>query len=444
MSNNRYCGRAKALLKSSVDIEAMKMKRLAIALVGLLLCGASGYSLNRFVLSAEAAVRRELSNICPQETVTEDFQILGTRKWSKRLIVVYQVNCRNDHTSPYNGNLLGHQVVVRKGISWQAVSGGDRIGLLPQLPPSEIVQYGTTRKHRERGDRPTVVYGKILTPNVAAVEATFDNGKTLRDEGKDGMFAMALPEAVEVREVKVLSADGQVLQRDSNRQPTIYFDNYGYPVSLSPEDAVRHGVLDDRSECSQSYAPEARILGDFRILRTIKSSLGAFVLYRLICRDVTTSIKQASLYASFVRHTNSVWRTRKIILPEDDISYKNENKRNVWQLHSTTLSADYLEPPPRGFVDYLLYSRAVKGKNPDGSYTSISGRTLTSKVVAVEATFSTGQTLRDQVINGVFLMILPRAAKVRELRIRGVNGQVLQSITKLQPNVEESIAESSE
>jgi hypothetical protein len=41
-------------------------------------------------------------------------------------------------------------------------------------------------------------------------------------------------------------------------------------------------------------------------------------------------------------------------------------------------------------------------------------------------------------------MILPRAAKVRELRIRGVNGQVLQSITKLQPNVEESIAESSE
>ena len=186
------------------------MKRLAIALVGLLLCGASGYSLNRFVLSAQASVRRKLSHICPQQTVPEDFHILGTREWSKRLIVVYKVNCRNDHSSPYNGNLLGHQVVERKGIGWQAVGGGDRIGLLPQLPPGEIVQYGITRKHRGRGARPTVVYGEILTAQVAAVEVTFDNGKTLRDEGKDGMFAMALPETVGVHEVKGLNANGQI------------------------------------------------------------------------------------------------------------------------------------------------------------------------------------------------------------------------------------------
>jgi hypothetical protein len=406
----------------------MKMKQLAIALVGLLVCGASAYSLNRFVLSPEAAVRPELSNICPQHTFPENFHILGTRQWSKRLIVVYKVNCRNEFfdLSPSYGNLLGHQVVVRKGIGWQAVGGGDRIELLPQLPVGEIVQYGTTRKHRERDERPTVVYGEILTPKVAAVEATFDNGKTLRDEGRDGMFAMALPEAVGVREVKVLNADGQLLQRDSNRQPTIYFDNGPYPVALSPEDAVRHGQV----ECSQPYTPEARVLGDFRILRTIKSSLGAFVLYRVICRDAATSIKQASLYESWVRHKNSVWRTEKIRVPEDDISYKNENKRSVWQLSMTDYSADYLVPPPGDFVAYQLSS--IEG-HPYGSFISISGRALTSKVVAVEATFSTGQTLHDRVTNGLFMMILPRVAEVCELRIRGVNGQVLQHIDRPPP-----------
>ena len=411
----------------------MQRNKLVFVLVGLLLCATAGYSLNRFILSPEYVVRRNLGNICPQNTVAEDFHILSTRKWSAKKIVVYRVNCRSENVIPIkNRSFLGHQVVVRKEISWQALGSGDRLEVLPQ-PPGELVHYGIGyNKKNVGGDRHTVIYGEILIPKVAAVEVTFDNGKTLRDEGKDGILTMALPEAVEVREVRVLGADGQVLQRDSTSPPTIYVDQFFFPVAPSPEDALRHYAFVSPT-CSQPYDPEAMVLGDFRILRTIKYSQGVMVLYRQICRDATTSILQANLYKALVVHENTVWRQAKVSQSLGQTSYRItntspvEHKSSVWQLRSQSLAADYItEFSPMGLVWYSSGSEVSEGKNVDDDKTFISGRTLTSEVVAVEATFSTGQTLRDQVTNGVFGIMLPRAAKICEVRMLGANGQVLQ------------------
>jgi hypothetical protein len=412
----------------------MQRSKLAVALVGLALCATAGYSLNRFILSPEAVVRRDLGNICPQNTDAEDFHILSTRKWSARKIVVYRVNCRSENIIPIkNRNLLGHQVVVRKGISWQAAGSGDHLEVLPQLP-GELVQYGIGyNKKNAGGDRHAVIYGEILTPKVAAVEATFDNGKTLRDEGKDGILTMALPDAVEVREVRVLGADSQVLQRDSTSPPTVYVDKLLLPVAPSLEDAVRHSAFTfPEPTGSQSCAPEAMVLGDFRILRIIKYSQRVVVFYRQICRDAAKSISQASLYAVVITHENTVWRQAKVSRSARQTSYaisSVEHEGRVWQASLHTLVASYLpeELPPTGLVAYSSHSStAAEDKYAYLNYTSIFGRALSSEVVAVEATFSTGQTLRDQVTDGVFGIVLPRAAKICEVRIMGANGQVLQ------------------
>jgi hypothetical protein len=409
----------------------MQTNKLVFALVGVLLCATAGYSLNRFILSPEDVVRRNLGNICPQNTVAEDFHVLNTRKWSARKIVVYRVNCRSENVIPVkNRNFLGHQVVVRKGLGWQASGSGDRLEVLPQ-PPGELVHYGIGLNQKNvGGDRHTVIYGEVLKPKVAAVEATFDNGRTLRDEGKDGILAMVLPEAVEVREIRVLGADGQILQRDSTSSPTIYVDQFFFPFAPSPEDAVRHWEILHPS-CSQPYAPEATVLGDFRIVRTIKYSQRVIVFYRQICRNAEKSISQASLYAEEVIHENTVWRHAKVSRSATKISYDAspvEHKGRVWRAAVSILAADYLpEVSPTGLVAYSsLSTTATKDEYANLNYTSIFGRALSSEVVAVEATFSTGQTLRDQVTNGVFGMMLPRAAKICEVRILGANGQVLQ------------------
>jgi hypothetical protein len=147
----------------------MQRNKLAVGLVGLLLCATAGYSLNRFILSPEAAVRRGLGNICPQKTVAEDFHVLNTRKWSARKIVVYKVNCRSENVIPVkNRNFLGHQVVVRKGLGWQASGSGDRLEVLPQ-PPGELVHYGIGLNQKNvGGGRHTVIYGEITKARMAS------------------------------------------------------------------------------------------------------------------------------------------------------------------------------------------------------------------------------------------------------------------------------------
>jgi hypothetical protein len=430
------------------QVEKIKMKRLALATVGVLLCLASGYSLNRFVLGIEATVSQELGNICSPQTVAEDFRLLGSRKRSHKTIVVYRVNCHTKNRfPPETKNQLGYKIVARKGIGWQLVGGGEHLEVLPQSP-GELVQYGTSRNPNHQ-DRQAIIYGEILSPTVAAVEATFDNDKTLHDKGKGGIFVLAIPEAVGPREVRVLGTNGQTLQRDNKSLTTVYMDKFLTNVYPSSEDTVRDAVEEPHSQCLLSN----RILGDFRILRTIEYSQGALVFYREICRNSASSILSAQLYVSVLYKENTDWQKTKVSRSRDSITYDIdpvEYRGSVWRLTTTNFSAGYMTSPidlaSRSLVWYSLASfRAAKGKNSARDYTYISGRALTPEVVAVETTFSTGQNLRDRVTNGVFGMILPRATGIVELRVLGANGQVLQrdarndNVLKLCPNLGEAV-----
>ena len=55
------------------------------------------------------------------------------------------------------------------------------------------------------------VYGTVLAPQVAAVEALFDTGQVLRDAVHDGAYGMVLPGSRGPCQVRALGQDGQVL-----------------------------------------------------------------------------------------------------------------------------------------------------------------------------------------------------------------------------------------
>lgn len=64
---------------------------------------------------------------------------------------------------------------------------------------------GSTGPRRERSieyaskgkwtSHPALVYGRVLSTEVEAVEAVFDNGEVLRDPADDSAFALVSPEA---------------------------------------------------------------------------------------------------------------------------------------------------------------------------------------------------------------------------------------------------------
>ncbi len=69
---------------------------------------------------------------------------------------------------------------------------------------------------------PVFVYGERLVPDVLAVEATFDNGETVRDDATDGIFVVATTGANAVCELRVLGAQDAVLRTITDDQPLAY------------------------------------------------------------------------------------------------------------------------------------------------------------------------------------------------------------------------------
>lgn len=168
--------------------------------------------------SLQTAVPKDLFHqdvACPthQNVKAEDFQVLSTYKWSKGVVVLYSALCPNNRQPAALERVFGHKVMERNGKRWQ-VSGSDSFGEESQPSPSErLVNYDIS-KSSSSGDRYTILYGQILAPKVAAVEATFDNGKVVRDEGMNGVFALISPGATGVCELRVLGPDNQILHTD--------------------------------------------------------------------------------------------------------------------------------------------------------------------------------------------------------------------------------------
>jgi hypothetical protein len=58
------------------------------------------------------------------------------------------------------------------------------------------------------------LYGQVLKPKVAVVEATFNDGQILRDRSNNGVFALMALGATGVCEVRILGTDNQILRQE--------------------------------------------------------------------------------------------------------------------------------------------------------------------------------------------------------------------------------------
>lgn len=130
-------------------------------------------------------------------------------------VVVYRVLRAIEGGKP---QVFGIRNVKRKGLDWQVTGGVST----RQLPPSpkHLIEY----QYLSDGTRSSfcpMIYGRVLTSaKVTAVEATFNNGQTLRYKTTDGVFALiSSKDADSAHYLRVLGVDGQVLEDVDLSQP---------------------------------------------------------------------------------------------------------------------------------------------------------------------------------------------------------------------------------
>ena len=139
-------------------------------------------------------------------TIT-DWQVHAVRPYGEGQLVLASYTAANTD-QPSTDTIAYAQVEQGRG-SWSVVLGQSAGG----SPLPELVMYSTTNL---RGT--PLVYGRILSPEVYAVEATFDNGAVVRDFGTDGSFALVAPGASRLVELWALNDQQQVVQRYKQEQ----------------------------------------------------------------------------------------------------------------------------------------------------------------------------------------------------------------------------------
>ncbi|MDX2240498.1 MAG: hypothetical protein NW224_07435 [Leptolyngbyaceae cyanobacterium bins.302] len=195
------------------------MKRSLIYLtvcVGLAALG-SGYAL--LENTPDQVIHQNVS--CPNtgSANVQEFQVLGTYRWAKGVIVLYSALCTTQHPKGGMQRVFGHQVVKREGMNWQISSSDSYSVKRNPHSPEKLIEYGISQAVEKSGDRYTILYGQFLTPKVGTVEATFDNGQVIRADGKGKGFALISAGAANVCELRVLGPDDQLLRREDLSQP---------------------------------------------------------------------------------------------------------------------------------------------------------------------------------------------------------------------------------
>lgn len=199
------------------------MKRLLTCTIGVLALIATGCTLSSYAIVLLSTVPKEITQQaipCPTDRTQQakNPQVLSTHKWSKGIVLLYSAVCPGEKQTHSVQRVLGHKVVKQEGMTWQ-LSGSESFSIETAPPPAQkaaqpLIDYGISRSLQPKGDRYTVLYGQALSRKVVAVEATFDNGQTLRERSGDGVFALVAAGATGVCQLRVLGSDHQILQQE--------------------------------------------------------------------------------------------------------------------------------------------------------------------------------------------------------------------------------------
>jgi hypothetical protein len=217
-------------------------RRWAGCLIGcLVLTAAGGYTFSLVAATPEEALRQPFS--CPGKPALQakSFQVLTTRTWAKGIVAVYRGVCPDNDEPTFASEkkipkqVLSYRAIKRTGMEWQLSSSGSYLSQESEKSAkstsAKLIDYGVNRASVKGKDRHTVLYGQVLSPQVSAIEATFNNGKSLRDETPDGMFAIVAPGATGVCDIRVFGYGNQILQRQELISPDGKDGNTCQPIS---------------------------------------------------------------------------------------------------------------------------------------------------------------------------------------------------------------------
>ncbi len=196
-------------------------RRWVFSLVALLGAAMGSYTFSLVAATPEEMLRRPFA--CPDQPkiAAEAFRVLAVRKWEKGVVALYRGNCPSTEKQ-FAGDskeeaVLSYRVARRDGMEWRfSSSGNHRIkpSIDAKAASKALIDYGVGRKDQTPAERYAVFFGQVLDPEVATVEVTFNNGKTLRDSSTDGLFLLVSSGATAVCDVRVLGGDQQILRRD--------------------------------------------------------------------------------------------------------------------------------------------------------------------------------------------------------------------------------------
>jgi hypothetical protein len=207
-----------------------------IVLLALLLSGCAGES--KVAPTPEEAVRQHiLTAIGSQAEPAKTVQILGQRQFADGMLVVSRYGLPGANQGAADA-ILSADLAVRQEQGWVVsltgggweMSGGGTGDSAPGQWGEQWLSYRLGSTNRPTG-REAFFYGQTLAPQVAAVEATFSNGQTLRDHSTDGVFALRSEGANAPCRVRVLNANGELLQA---------FD-FSTFLPPEPEPGIPHG-----------------------------------------------------------------------------------------------------------------------------------------------------------------------------------------------------------
>lgn len=155
----------------------------------------------------EEVVQRHVPNL--GRPAPGNVRVHGTRVLPQGTLVLYTADAANQGgpSTPLN---MGYALTKQHGATWQVEESTYGGGI---AEGGQLIEYHSAPLGS--GGRPTdwIVYGRVLDPTVVIVEASFDTGQVVHDSVTGAMFGLVAPAATTVCDVRLLNAQGQVLQR---------------------------------------------------------------------------------------------------------------------------------------------------------------------------------------------------------------------------------------
>ncbi len=148
---------------------------------------------------------------CDFFRAAHDLRIHRTYEVPGEVLVLFSAECPPGPGVPGGGQrrVLGIQHTRRMegAVGMIAYEGRGGSSVVEQPAPGKPMVYGT-----DAGQGYVLVYGRVIEPRVAAVEAGFDIGSELRAEVRGGVFVLFARGASAACELRALDADGRTVQ----------------------------------------------------------------------------------------------------------------------------------------------------------------------------------------------------------------------------------------